>query len=350
MQEPTLAHNEAARMAALCSTGQLDTPIEGRFEIITRLARRVMDVPIAAVSLVDADRQWFKSINGLDVAETGRDISFCGHTILTDKVMIIPDARKDPRFSDNPLVTGPPNIVFYVGYPLSSEIGDNIATLCLIDTKPRNPADKELAAIQDLAAMAEQQLNATTQKSVATELLSRLSRDQRNELIDPLTRLWNRKGIDSILTRQKAKAHEQEQGITLLAVRIDGPSNQPEQETRSILDSVLCESAKSLLVGIRQWDNVGRYGDNVFIVIIGEDANSQYAIESAKRLRTQINARPIKTDVGELHAHATLGVTYAPAGFRSSNEELFDLALAALRQADSRGQDGIFIDTSNVAA
>lgn len=102
-----IPENESARLATLRTLGILDTPAEERFDRLTRLARRVFDVPIALVSLIDENRQWFKSCAGLGVQETSRDISFCGHAILQDDVFMIPDARADVRFHDNPLVSGP---------------------------------------------------------------------------------------------------------------------------------------------------------------------------------------------------------------------------------------------------
>src|SRR5262245_38724444 len=102
MIAPPLSPDEPLRLKSLRATKQLDTPLEERFERITRLARRLLQAPIAAISLVDADRQWFKSIQGGAICETDRTISFCGHTILQDEVMVIPDAREDERFSDNP--------------------------------------------------------------------------------------------------------------------------------------------------------------------------------------------------------------------------------------------------------
>ena len=118
MLEPPLPPDEAMRLAALRSLNILDTPAEERFDRITRLAQRLFDVPIALVSLVDTNRQWFKSCQGLDASETPRSISFCGHAILEDGPLIIEDATKDQRFADNPLVTGPPDIRFYTGQPL----------------------------------------------------------------------------------------------------------------------------------------------------------------------------------------------------------------------------------------
>ncbi len=130
MQTPDIPDYEPERLAALQRLNLLDTESESRFDRITRLAQRLFQVPIALVSLVDSDRQWFKSKQGLDACETGRDISFCGHAILGSGIFEIPDATQDTRFADNPLVTGAPDIRFYAGAPLQSADGFNIGTLC----------------------------------------------------------------------------------------------------------------------------------------------------------------------------------------------------------------------------
>src|SRR6516165_6239377 len=110
--------DDVNRLEALRALGLLDTPPEERFDRITRLLTRVMGVPMAFLSLVDADRQWFKSSCGLSMPQTPRAVSFCGHAILSDEPLVVPDAAKDERFRDNPLVTGEPHIRFYAGQPL----------------------------------------------------------------------------------------------------------------------------------------------------------------------------------------------------------------------------------------
>ncbi|WP_327196062.1 GAF domain-containing protein [Noviherbaspirillum sp. Root189] len=112
MISPPLPANEHIRVSTLRSLALLDTAPEERFDRVTRIAGRVFDVPIALVSLIDSDRQWFKSCIGVDVSETPRDISFCGHAILGEEIPLVPDAKQDVRFADNPLVTGGPGIAF----------------------------------------------------------------------------------------------------------------------------------------------------------------------------------------------------------------------------------------------
>jgi len=137
VEPPLSPANEAKRIEALRSLQVLDTPPEERFDRITKIAQHVFDVPIALVSLVDESRQWFKSKQGLEVCETGRDVSFCGHAILRDDALVVPDAFLDKRFADNPLVTGEPHVRFYAGHPLADAAGFKLGTLCIIDHRPR---------------------------------------------------------------------------------------------------------------------------------------------------------------------------------------------------------------------
>jgi PAS domain S-box-containing protein len=169
-----MPEDEAERLAALQRAGVLDTPPEERFDRITRIAQALFEVPIVLVSLVDAERQWFKSRQGLDACETAREISFCGHAILADAPMVIADAHADPRFADNPLVTGEPNIRFYAGMPLHLD-GHRVGILCLVDRRPRQLDAAALARLRDLADLVEQQLG----QREMLELLARQQADNR---------------------------------------------------------------------------------------------------------------------------------------------------------------------------
>jgi GAF domain-containing protein len=156
MQAPALPDNEAERLAALYALLILDTPPEQRFDKIVAFAASEFDVPIALISLIDRERQWFKANVGLPACETARDISFCGHAILQPEVMVVPDALLDERFADNPLVTGETGIRFYAGAPLILPSGAALGTLCLIDRRPRTLDAMELgilATLRDLAVL-----------------------------------------------------------------------------------------------------------------------------------------------------------------------------------------------------
>jgi CheY-like chemotaxis protein len=156
----TVPDNEERRLAALRGLRILDTEPEERFDRVTRLAAALFDVPIAVISLVDENRQWFKSCVGLNARETSRDASFCAHVVYNQTPMIVADTFKDARFADNPLVTNEPRIRFYAGYPLTLNDGTCIGTLCLLDSRPRSLEMSDLEQLRDLADIALQELAA----------------------------------------------------------------------------------------------------------------------------------------------------------------------------------------------
>ena len=153
MQIAPLPQDETKRLQALRDLCLLDTPLEERFERIIRLLAHALNTPINAFTLVDGHRQWFKSIQGLNISETPRDVSFCSHVILEDEIMQITDARDDARFADNPAVTGDINVRFYAGCPVHAPNGQRIGVLCAIDNKPRVLTERELQTLRDLTSL-----------------------------------------------------------------------------------------------------------------------------------------------------------------------------------------------------
>jgi diguanylate cyclase (GGDEF)-like protein/PAS domain S-box-containing protein len=157
--------SESSRLRALRRYDILDTLPEEAFDRITALATKILRAPMALVTFIDGDRQWFKSTRGIDGLETSRDVAFCAHAIMEDEALVVNDAREDPRFSDNPHVLGEPHVRFYAGAPLRTPDGHKLGSLCVIDTRPRTPSPEDRALLESLAAivMDELELRRTTQ-------------------------------------------------------------------------------------------------------------------------------------------------------------------------------------------
>jgi PAS domain S-box-containing protein len=170
--------DEGERLAALHGLGVLDTPAEERFDRLTTIAAAALAAPMAAISLVDTDRQWFKSSVGLEDAETPRDVAFCAHAILSDAPLVVDDATEDPRFADNPLVAGPAGIRAYAGVPLESESGHRLGTLCVIDRRRRSFTDEQVALLRQLATWATQELH-TLSREHSLDLLRERTEELR---------------------------------------------------------------------------------------------------------------------------------------------------------------------------
>lgn len=208
-------------------------------------------VPISLVSLIDANRQWFKSNQGLDATETPRDISFCGHAILGDDILLIPDATLDDRFSDNPMVVDNPNIRFYAGCPLTISNGSKIGTLCIIDREPRDFSEEDIKLLRDLAAMAEQE--------IAAVQLSTL---------DELTLISNRRGFMALGQHSLNLAVRAGAASMMVFFDLDGFKQINDRFGHAEGDRALIAFAEQMRSVFRDTDVFGRIGGDEFAVLL----------------------------------------------------------------------------------
>ncbi len=251
MNKPETPPDETQRLATLRSLNILNTESEERFDRLTRMAQRMFDVPIALVSLVDEDHQWFKSCVGLNIIGTPRAISFCGHAILGDDIFLIPDATEDARFADNPLVRGEPGIRFYAGCPLLAPNGQKLGTLCIIDTKPRTLSDEDLLLLRDLSAMVEEELAAV---HLAT--------------IDDLTGIANRRGFMQLGSYSLHLCARENLTATLIYLDLDGFKEINDSFGHAEGDRALQTFADQLRGVFRESDLVARLGGDEFVVLL----------------------------------------------------------------------------------
>lgn len=191
MISPDKPLDEAARLADLRSCQVLDTVPEAGFDDLVQIAARLADAPIALVSLVDAERQWFKARLGLEATETPREISFCGHVVADDATLVVPDASRDPRFDGNPLVLRGLKIRFYAGAPIRSAAGRVLGTLCVIDTRPRRLVPDRIRLLEALAAQAASLLDLRRRILAQERFITTVS----HELRTPLTTVRGSLGL-----------------------------------------------------------------------------------------------------------------------------------------------------------
>lgn len=218
MRVAPIPKNEKQRLTSLRSLGLLDTQPEKRFDQITQIATKIFNVPISSLTLVDAKREWFKSCQGLSLHEADRAVSFCGHALLSDELLVVPDTTKDSRFADNPMVTGKPYLRFYAGVPIISTDRQRVGALCIKDSKPRTFSKDEAEVLKGLAHWAEVEIsshnltvalskaekkteNIQEQKDI-TDRLSNSREESRNALLNVMEDL---KEANSIIEIEKAK-------------------------------------------------------------------------------------------------------------------------------------------------
>lgn len=271
MKKPDTPRDELARLETLRSLAILDTPPEEHFDRLTRMAKRLFGVPVALVSLVDENRQWFKSCIGLYVNETPRDISFCGHAILGDEPFIVPNASEDERFADNPLVLQEPHIRFYAGCPLKAPDGRKLGTLCIIDQKPRSLGKDDFEALVDLASMAEREFSAL---QLAT--------------MDELTNISNRRGF--MLLAQHSLHFCTRQNFSASLVFMDLNHFKPINDKFGHVegDRALTVFAGQLKEMFRDSDIIARLGGDEFTVLLA-NTSKETAERSVARFRESLD-------------------------------------------------------------
>jgi diguanylate cyclase (GGDEF)-like protein len=277
VEKPPIPLDEEERLNELQELRLLDTEAEERFDRFTRLARRIFDVPVALISLVDGDRQWFKSRQGLDVAETPRDVSFCGHAILGSGIFVVENAAEDARFRDNPLVTGEPRIQFYAGFPLTGPKGHTVGTLCLLDQKPRVLAEEDLEALRDIGAM------------VAGELAS-----LQLASTDSLTGISNRRGFELLASQALAMCRRSGQAVSMVMIDMDGFKDINDTFGHEEGDRALIRFSTLLVETFRDSDVVARWGgDEFYALLTGADAQqAQIAVRRLGDALKRHNAEP----------------------------------------------------------
>ncbi len=332
MLSSPIPDNETMRLEHLHQLNILDTPPEREFDDITALAAHICGTPIALISLVDSDRQWFKSKFGFEANHGDRCSAFCAHTITRPNLMVVEDASKDERFHDNPLVTGSPHIRFYAGAPLITHKGYALGTLCVIDTVPRKLTTEQENALRVLA------------RHVVSML--RIGHDSMR---DALTGLPNRKlFLDRVTRRIERSRRDPNHAFAVLFIDIDRFKLINDSLGHSVGDQFLMSIAERLSDSLRGADSLAsspdadplaRLGGDEFTILLDDVRSDEDAFRVARRLVALLR-KPVKAEGHELQLGGSIGVAVASATHRytQANDLLRD-ADTAMYIAKAQGKN-----------
>ncbi len=265
--------DEPRRIAALYALNILDTEPEERFDRITRLAQRVFGVSAANFTLIDENRQWYKSSTDGSGMEDALETSFCAHAILDRQTTVVEDAREDERFADNPLVTGDPNVRFYAGHPVAAPGGEPLGTLCVVDHEPRSSAEFDAEALAELAAMVEAEISAL---SLA--------------IGDELTGLSNRRGFEMLGERLLAAAARLRLPVTAVYADLDNMKPINDGFGHEAGDRAIADVASLLELNLRGSDLIARLGGDEFCALL-VGAESDAATTAIERFQEALGER-----------------------------------------------------------
>jgi len=359
MEAAGLPENETERLAELQSYQILDTLPEEAYDDIAYLASQICSCPIALVSLIDKNRQWFKSRIGVEASETARDLAFCAHAILEPgELLEISDTRQDPRFAAHPLVVDGPLIRFYAGAPLVTSSGSALGTLCVIDRQPRELSDAQKQALRALSRQVMTQLEL---RQTVTELSRRSAQQRRYEeqlrgyqrklersnkllevqtVTDPLTGLFNRRAFLAKLEEESERARRHGLPLSLALLDVDAFKSYNDTYGHPAGDEVLKRVAQVLQGHKRRTDFVARHGGEEFAVILVNTDEAGGRI-LAERFRQAIE----KANWRDRPVTASFGLA-AAVGSEQPTSSLINDADRALYQAKKRGRNRVALASS----
>lgn len=349
MPGPLFPYDESGRLRALNSYSVLDTPREQAFDDLANLAAIICNAPIATVSLVAADRLWFKATYGLEVRQAPREHAICAHAILNGaEVMVVPDTLADERFCANPMVTGPPHVRFYAGAPLVTRTGDTLGTLCVMDQRPRLLTDSQLGALRALARQVVAQLElrrSLRELEVHRDSMKRAQALLEHQTItDSLTGIANRRALEARLQAELARSRRERSTLALAMIDADHFKAYNDGFGHPAGDEALRQLAKLLTASVRPYDFVARYGGEEFAAVF-PSVDERTALVLAERMRQVVETarwphRPLTISVG-------IAVTAPTRGEELEATELLERADRALYRAKDEGRNRVWLAPSS---
>lgn len=319
---------EQRRLEALRRYRILDTEREAYFDDLTRLASYLCDAPISVINFIDQDRQWFKAEVGLGVRQTELDVSICAHAILQKDFFVVPDTLEDPRFANNPLVTGEPFLRFYAGALLETSDGYPLGTFCILDYKPRQLSGEQIEILSTLARQVMLQLELMHANTRQAEMLEELeqARDAlaRQAATDELTGLANRRAFDERLNQHIALLQRGAPQASLMMADLDFFKRVNDEFGHYVGDEALRNFADLCRFVFRATDVIGRWGGEEFVFLL-PNTDMDEAEQIAQRLHSQLSEKPLADAEEPVYISASIGiVALDPERSAATNLQLLD--------------------------
>lgn len=346
--------DEKQRLAALAEYDILDTLPEAAYDDITHLASEICEVPMAAISIIDEERQWFKAKIGLEVDETSRDVAFCAHTILGPDILVVPDAREDERFAQNPLVRSDPRIRFYAGAPLVTPDGDRLGTLCVIDQVERELTLRQTRSLSALARQVMAQLELrrliTLQRQNRKRLEKANLRLKEASITDDVSGFHNTRFLHQFLDEwlhdhgrhfgSNGQASSNHEKLSLVFFDMDGFKRVVDTHGHLHGAMVLREVAEVVDEELDESDRLVRYGGDEYVVIL-PGQGSQEAMAKTERMKKAIRSTAFLDSKGlDIRVSASFGLATYPDD-AADKEQLLTVADNGLFRSKALGKDRV---------
>lgn len=352
MQKADLPENEIARQKSLESMGILTSDADPELDRITRVAQRIFGTEIVAISLLDNDRQFFKSNINQPSNETPRDISFCGHVINGDKAFVVEDTESDARFRDNPLVTGVPHVRSYAGVPLTNPDGFKIGTLCVVDRVSRKFTDEDLQILEDLGHWAETTIALRYGARTPQQVYDDLDPAKQDALIDRKTRSWNANGMKEFLHRELINARLKHTPIGVYRFEIDNYQDLIDCFGTDTVERIVQAIVAAITSSLRDRDVVGRIDDYGFACLMPGARREQTSFLGFKLCDTvREQCRFTDMEGNPVRITVSVGATWAEpdAKFNYSARYILEVAEKALIEAKAQDTENVVYHALPVA-
>jgi len=337
--ERPFASTETLRLADIHSLAIFYTPLDARFDRLTRLAQKALGVQVAAIALCHQGRLWFKSVQGWNIHELEVGASFCARTLARGDLTIVEDTRLDAGFARHPLVEGPPRFRFYAGLPIRDRNGVVAGTLAVYDLAPRQVSPADVQALRDLGDLAQREFLAAELCDAQAQIVSKLDIARRSAMIDALTRIWNRRAAEELLALAMEQAEQEDTGLAVCMLDVDRFKEINDTAGHQAGDQVLRRVAAALVSNVRDGDAVCRYGGDEFLIIFQRISHEEVE-QITRRIRERMAEFPLRTKSGQLTVGISTGTAWRAPGRHMTAEGLIELADQALYRAKQAGRTG----------